>query len=110
MININEIARKHGIIDGLSIYSSSDAITKSFNEYSIDLVEKVLELAAENANLLIRKENMYKSSDNEILFDNEYSHGEYDSNGPDYHIDVMINKDSILDVINQVKLNSNERD
>ena len=81
------------------------------NSFTLDLIKKsmkdacqqVLELAAENANLLIRKENMYNSSDNEILFDNEYSDGEYDSNGPDYHIDVMINKGSILDVINQVK-------
>lgn len=65
--------------------------------------KQTLELAAENAKLLIYKENMYISSDNESSIEKEYSHGEYDDNGPDYHVDVQVNKQSISNTINQIK-------
>ena len=94
-INLEEIARKHGIIDGLSIYSTSDAITKSFNEYSMDLVEKVLELAAENANIESREYEV-DGNYNSINLGQEIMIQE-----PNYYIGI--DKQSILDTIKQVK-------
>lgn len=65
--------------------------------------EQVLELASENGNLKIYRENMYIPNDNEMLIENEYNYVEWNSNGADYHVDVTINNQSILDTINQIK-------
>ena len=94
-INLEEIAIKHGIIGGLSIYSTTDVISKKFNDYSMDLVEKVLELAAENANIESREYEV-DGNYNSINLGQEIMIQE-----PNYYIGI--DKQSILDTIKQVK-------
>ena len=62
----------------------------------------MLELAAENADLNILRSNMDNYKDYENLNNKEYNHGDYNSNGPDYHVTVTINEESILNTINQM--------
>lgn len=97
-INLEEILSKHDKYNDISVELKS-SILSAMKE----ACEQVLELASENGNLKIYRENMYIPNDNEMLIENEYNYVEWNSNGADYHVDVTINKQSILDTINQIK-------
>ena len=101
-INLEEIIKQYCYVtqDGQKdVHSSITSVIEAIK----DACKQVLELAAERATLLIYKENMDNASDNDKMYGKEYYHGQYDLNGSDYHMDIKIHKQSILDVINQVK-------
>ena len=95
MINLEAIFEKQNPQDG--------KLPEWAKNFALEVCQQVLELAAERATLLIYKENMDNASDNDKMYGKEYYHGQYDLNGSDYHMDIKIHKQSILDVINQVK-------
>lgn len=97
-INLEEILFKHDKYNDISVELES-SILSAMKE----ACEQALELAAENGNLKIYRENMYIPNDNEMLIENEYNYVEWNANGADYHVNVTINNQSILDTINQIK-------
>ena len=105
-INLEQILRSN--INGPSYENLQTLIEEYSSPCDIlnamkDACQQILELAAENADLNIHRSNMNDYRDCEYLNNKEYNHGEYDSNGPDYHVTVTINKESILAITNQIK-------
>lgn len=74
-----------------------------FIETVKSICKQVLDLASENAKMNIYKENMNKAFDNELTTEDEHSYGEYNPNGADYHVNVCINEQSILDTMKQIE-------
>ena len=79
-INTEELAIKYGIMRGYTIHSNPKLAEENFNKFLKEFSKQLLELAAENA-------------ENEIEYDME---GNFVCYG-------TVNKQSILDTINQVE-------
>lgn len=68
-----------------------------------DACQQILELVEENANLIVFKTDMYSHEVVETQTNQEdYAHTEYTESN-DYQINVIINKKSIADTINQIE-------
>ena len=101
-INLKELFEKKGIKNSTS-HHNYEYLYKTILEVTKEACRQTLELATKNADLKIYRENMHNNKDYERLIENEHNYADCDSNGADYHVEVIVNRESILNTINQIK-------
>lgn len=93
-ISLEQIINKYNILN--FTYTSKNCLNIEVKKAMIEFGKQILELAAENANMIGETQHNNRAPD--VFEDFVYVS---DSNGPDYG--YTVNKQSILDTIKQVR-------